>query len=263
MSTPWGPPRDATARASRVAWHPSGSADAWTASCVAAIVASIEAALKGEGDMYLLLSGGTTPAPVYRALADAPVEWARVIVGLVDDRDVAPDADGSNARLIRETLLQGPAAAARFEPLRDAGQSIGTDVERANERWSAGVVTDAPSATSAVRRDVRRVAVLGMGDDGHTASLFPGAVDLHAALASHQAYAAIDATGCEVAGAFPHRISLTPHGLAQTLPRLLLLRGAQKLETLQRALQNGPASAMPIRYAIDLAGAPLQIHWCA
>jgi len=238
-------------RARRIAWHEHPDEIAWASRAAAAACAALESALDAHGAARVLLSGGSTPAPIYRALADAGIEWGRVEVGLVDERDVDADAGGSNARLLRSTLLHGRAAAARFTSLRDVRLTIAQDVAAANARWHAS--TRIPLA----------VVVLGMGDDGHTASLFPGAVDLDAALASREPYAAIDATGCAVAGAWTRRISLTPAGLSESGRRLLLIRGAEKRTVLERALASGGVREMPIRAAFDLPGTPLDVHWCA
>lgn len=234
-------------RASRIVFHEAPDEVAWADSAAAAIAHSLREALLEADRAHLLLSGGSTPAPVYRALAAQALAWSRLQVGLVDERDVEPDASGSNARLVRESLLRDAAAGAHFEPLRRSHESLADALVRANARL----------------RGVRVAAcVLGMGDDGHTASLFPGALDLQAALESGEPYATIDARGCAVAGAHPHRISLTPSGIAQSRQRLLLIRGAGKRAVLQRALANGNANELPIRAVLDLAGAPLHVHWC-
>lgn len=242
-------------RASRIVWHGCANEHEWIHRCVDAIVHAVDRALAATNagrDVRLLVSGGNTPVPVFRALARAPVDFPRLVVGLVDDRDVEPDADGSNARLVRESLLRERATELRFEVLKEAGQPIDAAVAQANRRWQRDAASSAIAA-----------AVLGLGDDGHTASLFPGAANLDAALATKDAYAAIDASGCEAAGSYPRRISLTPAGLGAARQRILLLRGDRKREVFERALAPGDVRELPIRAAIDLPGAPLHVYWYA
>jgi 6-phosphogluconolactonase len=234
-------------RDARIEWHAHADEAAWIDASIQVIRTALQAVLDTQGEAWLLLSGGSTPAPVYRALAGAPLDWSRVVISLVDERDVEPDAVGSNARLVRETLLRDRAAEARFVRLREPGQSL----------------ADAVAADNAMQRANIAIAVLGMGDDAHVASLFPGAANLEAALTSTQTYAAIDARGCPAAGRWPWRISLTPAGMAQAQRRLLLIRGEHKRTVFQRALQPGDRRDAPIRAAIDSAGLALRVDWCA
>lgn len=236
----------------RIRWHASNTQSAWAQCAVDVIAAGLQSALGGSRDrVRLLLSGGSTPGPVYRQLASVDLDWSRVVIGLVDDRDVPPDNKGSNARAIREQLLRDHAAIATFQPLRETAATLEGAIALANQRWR-----------DAVQQPIV-AALLGMGDDGHTASLFPDASNLAAALASTQPYVHIDATGCPVAGDYPQRLSMTPFGLAQASQRLLLIRGAKKRDTLIAALSAGPVAAMPIRAAWQSALAPLHVHWCA
>lgn len=216
----------------------------WVAAAVAGIVAGLQADLHARGQARLLLSGGGTPAPVYRALAGEALDWGRITVALVDERWLPGDPPHRNDFLVRETLLAGPAASARFEPMVEPGANLDQGVARANARSAAS-----------------SVVVLGMGPDGHTASLFPGMRDLGVVLAQPLHYAAVDATGCPGAQGWNLRISLTPAGMAASARRLLLLRGQEKLDLLQRALAGDDVGELPVRAAMRLPGPALQVHW--
>lgn len=112
------------------------------------VAEELERAIEAKGRATLAVSGGTTPKLFFEKLSEIDIPWARVSVTLVDERQVPETSERSNARLVRTHLLRNRAAAARFVPL-----------------------VDNPDAEKIPSFDV---AVLGMGNDGHTASFFPG-----------------------------------------------------------------------------------------
>lgn len=238
----------------RIDWRSAADEAQWLAAAVDTIADALRRDLAAHDRALLLLSGGGTPGPVHRALADVDLEWARVDVSLVDDRWLPADDAASNARLAHDTLLHGRAAKARFSPLvpaidpaTDTDAAMTAAVDAANTRWRE-------------HGWVPAIAVLGMGDDGHTASLFPNSRGLDHALATPLPYAAIDAHGCPGAGQLPLRITLTATGLAAARQRLLLLRGDGKRDVLARAAAPGAIARYPVRAAF---ADTLDVLWCA
>ena len=227
-------------------FHAHSDVDAWAEAACADIASLLRASMHDAGDARLLLSGGSTPAPVYQALAGQPLDWSRIVVGLVDERWLPVGDRDSNATLVAETLLHGAATFARFEPILLAGHALADCVTAAN-----AAALGAPAS----------VAVLGMGPDGHTASIFPGMRDFDAAAAARADYLAVDAGGCAGAGTWPQRITLGAAGLARAAQRLLLIRGEAKRALFQQAIDGDDARALPIRLAFH-GGMPLRVHWC-
>ncbi len=230
----------------RVVFHAHAGIASWVAASAAAIAEALCRDLLLQARSRLLLSGGTTPAPVYAALARLPLAWERVDVALVDERWLLPDDPDSNAWLVRDALLQQGAGDARFEPMTRPGRGL----------------ADAVAAANLQARQPPAVVVLGMGEDGHTASLFPRMRGFDDARASTAPYVTVDATGCAGAGRWERRISLTPAGLAPAAARMLLIRGARKRELLDKVLAGDDAREYPVRLAYSTPGAPLQVHWC-
>jgi len=167
-------------------------AEAWIEGVAQEMASILGHEIGKRGHARMLLSGGTTPAPVYEALALQALEWNKVEVGLVDERWLSPQDRDSNAWLVRHSLLER-AEGLQFSPLVRQGKTLPDCIHDANLHANHA----APPC----------LAVLGMGGDGHTASLFPGAIDLPKALASQQPYAALDATGCPGANSWPLRVS--------------------------------------------------------
>ena len=228
-----------------VDWRETPDGSAWARAIADDTAAWLRDALARDGAASLLVSGGRSPVPVFGALAAAALDWARVAVGLVDERWVAPDDEASNGRLVREHLLRGNAAAAAFHALaRDDGDR-GRAVADANAWFPASPT----------------VMLFGMGDDAHTASLFPGMAGLDAALAAPGPYLAVDADGCAGAQAWPRRITLVPAAIGRAVHRALLIRGAGKRALLRRALADGDKRRWPVLAAVHAAATPLAVYW--
>lgn len=222
--------------------------EAMTAELAGRMAAVLEAAIRARGSALLAVSGGSTPAPLYRALSQLDIDWARVTVLLVDERWVEPVEAGSNEGFVRETLLTGKAADARFIGLKTPDPSP----------------FDAVSGLAGQVQDAGRIdlAVLGMGNDGHTASWFPHARGLEAALSAEgPPVAAIEARPSAVTGDHLLRMTLTRAALKQARYLLLMIRGEDKLAALEAARAPGPVEDMPVRALLRDAALSLDIHW--
>ena len=208
----------------------------WTAEWLAAAIAERGAAL-------LAVSGGTTPQRYFAALSEAAIDWSRVTVTLVDERRVADGNPRSNARLVRQNLLKNQAAAAQFAPLADSRLTAEQELAAARARIAA-----LPLPADLV--------VLGMGDDGHTASWFPQGVGLAEAMdsAARALVAPISAPG-----AGEPRLRLTGRVVLRARRIALQIEGPNKQTTLARALQEGPVAEMPIRAVLRQAADRLTI----
>ncbi len=213
-----------------------------------AVAGNLRAAVAERASAVLALSGGTTPALFLRRLAAQALDWSRIIVTLCDERWVPPTHARSNARLVRENLLQGAAAAARFEPL----------------------FADAPQPETVLAEITRRIdalplpfdaVVLGLGLDGHTASLFPDADSLVQALDPKGAASVLP---MRAPSAGEPRITLTLPVLAGARNLYLQIEGADKLVVFGRIMRaEGALAASPLRALIQHAAAPLDVYWSA
>ncbi len=203
-----------------------------------ALAGDLENALFNHDTVTLAVPGGGTPGPIFSVLCAVDLDWSRVCVLPTDERWVPEDHPRSNARLIRERLLTGRAAAAQF--LSFHGDGVDPDATAA----ALAPVVQAKRALS--------VLFLGMGTDMHTASLFPGADGLSAALDPHAPAVAVT----RPAGQPEPRITLTAPVLKGAMSKHLVIFGTDKRAALEKAAHLPPEQA-PIRAALQ----ETTVHW--
>lgn len=186
--------------------------------------AILRVALAARGRASAMLSGGSSPKPIYEALAKETLAWNGVGISLVDERWVPRGAEGSNADFIQACFAGTMAAQSFFVPLFNGDVSPEAGLAAAEQ----GLALIAQPFD---------LCVLGMGLDGHTASWFPYSQGLSAALDAENpaTLAAIDANGCEVAGAHTDRITATYSAVAASRNIVLILPSAEKLAVFEAA----------------------------
>ena len=209
------------------------------------IASGLEGALNLREFATLALSGGSTPKPLLDVLSRCDLEWSRVRVTQVDERWVPEDHADSNARLIREHLLQNRAAAADFISMRiDEPDAFAAEAD--------------VSRKLADFADSIDVTVLGMGEDGHTASFFPDAEQLDAAL-DEASPATCLALRPPVA---PHdRMTLSLPAILRSHQLYLHITGETKFSVLEQALAGGDIRELPIRSVFNREESPLEVFY--
>ncbi|QLI80698.1 6-phosphogluconolactonase [Chitinibacter fontanus] len=216
-------------------WHEFSNKEALDQQLALTIADELKQAIAQRGQAGLAVSGGRTPAGMFKALRNINLDWSRVIITLVDERWVQADHADSNERLTRENLLQDAAAAATFVSL----------VNQAATPHEALAEIEARLASLPKPIDV---VVLGMGDDGHTASLFPNAPELEAACASTQLLAAVTPPVA------PHqRITLTLPSIVCSRKVIVHITSDSKKALLLDAMATDVAISeqYPIRRVLD------------
>ncbi len=217
-----------------------------------ALCTQLQHSLEKAPQATLFLSGGSTPAPLYEALASALLPWDRIAVALVDERWVPDNHDASNERLVRTTLLNERAAACQFTGMNNAHQLQGPD--------EAAAVATCNRAYKALPKPWSAV-LLGMGSDGHTASLFPNAENLQATLEAKTTCAAIHAPADGVAGEHTARMTMTPHALLQCEHLFLLITGRDKRLVYEKARVTKDHASMPVSLFLQQSAVPLTVFW--
>ncbi len=209
------------------------------------IAADLEAAIGERGAASLVVSGGSTPWPLFQELSRRSLPWNRVWITLADERWVDIDDEASNEAMVRRLLLVDEAAAARWVGLKNDAATPEEGRDEAEERL----------------RPIQRpfdVVVLGMGGDGHTASLFPDASELAAGLDPESDHLCLAVRPPEA----PHpRLSLTLMALLDSRRIVLHLTGDDKRDVYRLALADGPAEELPIRAVLRGAADRVELYW--
>ena len=197
------------------------------------VAVQLSAGLAERGRASLVATGGRSPGPVYDRLKDADLDWGHVAVTLSDERQVDVDSPNANARLLRERLFVGPAARARYLPLTDYAE---------------------PALRALMPFDA---VMLGMGEDGHIASLIPGSPVMAEAM---------DPDGKTLVAESPAgfgsppvaRITLTLTALLQSRAIFLLIAGEAKRQVIADALAGAD---LPVRAILQQDRAPVRVFW--
>lgn len=211
----------------------------------AQLAGSLAAAIAARGLASLVVSGGKTPVTLFEMLRTQSLDWSRVCIALADERWVDVKDAGSNERLVRDVLMKDNAAAARFLGLKNGAPTPDLGAVSAWETFAR-----VPRPFDAV--------VLGMGDDGHTASLFPKSPNLPSAL-NPGAAAGCVGMWSPIA---PHpRLSLNLTALLDARRVVVLINGEAKWSTYTVACASGAVQDMPVRAVLRQSRTPVDVMW--
>ncbi|MFC6297492.1 6-phosphogluconolactonase [Pseudomonas sp. CCM 7893] len=206
------------------------------------VAEQLRAAISARGEAVLVVSGGRSPVAFFQNLAKQGLDWSKVTITLADERWVPVEHADSNAGLLKKYLLQGPAAKAKFLSLYHVAANLEDAAELADRQLAELPAID--------------VLVLGMGDDGHTASLFPNSPNLLDALkpdGSRRCWPMLAPTVPR------QRLTMSRALLATANYTVLSISGSSKLTTLSEALASDDVAVMPVRAFLQPT---LEIYWC-
>jgi 6-phosphogluconolactonase len=205
------------------------------------LAAQAASAANVPGHVTLAVSGGSSPRPFLQTLSTQPFDWARIAVTLVDDRWVPETDSDSNSSFAHETLLQNSAQVAAFWPLVDTSQSLDAHVAALNADPA---------------RALPDVAVLGMGEDGHTASIFADSPEWDGAITTTARFIAVHPGSAQHA-----RVSMSLSALKQVGHLFLLIAGSRKRDVLNTAIATLQRNA--ISQLVNAKGVNLHVYWSA
>jgi len=223
-------------------------------SLLSEISSDLEQTIQQHQQACLLVSGGSTPQQLYHSLSHHSMPWDKVSIAMVDERWVDADHPKSNQGFIQQTLYKNEAAKANFYPMIDGSSRV----QQQNLQDAAVQINQSYS-----QLPKKPICVLGMGTDGHTASFFPHAKGLDYALNSKNTYCcAIEADRSDTTGDQTQRLTITLEYLLSSQIIYLLIKGQQKWEVYQQALNCKDRSLMPVSTITNQTKTPVKIYWC-
>lgn len=209
------------------------------------VSATLAQAIKSKGKASIAVSGGSTPKGFFSLLSQCDIDWSKVTVTLADERWVTIDSDASNTRLVHENLLQNKAANAKFFHLKQGDELTAETLADLNLAAKSNLLP-------------LDVLILGMGEDGHTASLFPCSDEIAQGLALDNSAALLSVQPKTA----PHqRISFSFASLLSSQNTFLHLCGENKQTVLTQALNGSDAFEMPIRAFLQHPSVNTEVYW--
>ena len=192
----------------------------------------------------LALAGGTTPGPLYDSLSNVPIAWEKVTITVTDERWVSPEDPASNEYLVRDLLMRRRAAGATFVPLKTNHAKASGGAGIAEKRIAPIMPFD--------------ICLIGMGPDGHIASLIPGA-DGYAAAADPNTTKKLAGIHAPSAAGSPERMTLTIPGLLSSRRIVVLFMGQDKMNVFNEA-KAGEGSS-PLKELLAQKKVPVHAFW--
>lgn len=233
-------------------WHQGADAESLADNLAGELVVKLGDAINRNGIAVMALSGGSTPKPLFKSLADHDVDWSRVVITLVDERWVPETHALSNAAFMHRYLLDALPDTVRFVPLYQPAESVAASYPAVLGNYCVATSSsmDAPRPFD--------IVILGMGGDGHTASFFPDA-DNVAELVDPESPTLL--LTCESPSTQVPRITWSLPALLNTQFLALHFTGAEKRRVFEQACAGTDATELPIRSAIFQNKIPLQVYY--
>lgn len=212
----------------------------------------LQFALEKNNEASFIIPGGTTPGPAFAQLAKSSLDWEKISIAQSDERWLSKDHLQSNQGLTSRTLLIDNAKKANYVAMKNFHDNAIDGESQCNIDY---LKLASPFS----------LTMLGMGLDGHVASLFPNSKPIRQALDLQDSNLciAIDGSGCPVAGDYPERMSLTLAAILNSDLIILLLTGDEKLKVIDLAEKENQPEKYPVSALLNQTDTPVEIFWAA